>query len=260
VSITQRSRHPHRRRAGLAVVAALALIGGACGDDDDDSAADEPADETTTTEAAADGDTAAFCASRVQLEQAFNAEQPDVEAVTALLGDLQASAPADIAGNVTGLSDALAQAAESGADPTEDPAFGENIGPIDEFSLSDCGYETVEVTGVDYAFEGVPDTVQAGTVGFKLTNEGAEPHEMVIFRINDGVTAPLEELLALPEEEVGQSITFAGAAFAGPGGWGASFAELEAGRYAAACFVPVGGAEDGPPHFMEGMTAEFEVA
>ena len=37
-------------------------------------------------------------------------------------------------------------------------------------------------------------------------------------------------------------------------------ADDEPGSYVVSCFVPVGGAEDGAPHFMEGMTAEFEVA
>ncbi|MGH9110702.1 MAG: hypothetical protein ACRDZN_00110 [Acidimicrobiales bacterium] len=137
--------------------------------------------------------------------------------------------------------------------------FGENIGPIDEFALGDCGYDTVDVSGVDYAFEGIPETTPAGTTGFRFTNDGTEPHEMVIFRVNDGVTGSLEELLAAPEEDAGQNLTFAGAAFAEPGQWGATFADLEPGRYAAVCFVPVGGAEDGPPHFMQGMSGEFEV-
>jgi hypothetical protein len=262
VTLTQRSRYPHRRRAGLAIVAALALIGGACGDDDDDAATDDTTQETTeTTEQAAGGeDVAAFCETRVGLEQAFNAEQPDAAAITGLLGDLEASAPSELAANATGLSGVLATAAESGGDPTEDPAFGENIGPIDEFTLTECGYETVAATGVEYSFEGVPETVPAGIVGFELINDGAEPHEMVILRINDGVTGTVEELLALPEEEAMQNLTFVGAAFAEPGQSGATFPELEAGRYAAACFVPVGGGEEGPPHFMQGMMAEFEVA
>jgi hypothetical protein len=256
VTNTQRSRYPHRRRAGLAAVAIVALVGAACGDDDDDTAA---ADTTETTAAAGAVDAAAFCDARIELEQAFSAEEPDVQAVMGLLGDLEASAPTDLVAKVEGLSGVLQTAAEAGGDPTEDPAFSENVTPIDEFALAECGYETVEVSGVEYAFEGLPETIAAGTAGFSFTNEGAEPHEMVVFRIDDGVTGSVDELLAAPEEEAEQNLTFAGAAFAEPGQSGVSFMELEPGRYAAACFVPVGGAEDGPPHFVHGMTAEFEV-
>jgi hypothetical protein len=35
--------------------------------------------------------------------------------------------------------------------------------------------------------------------------------------------------------------------------------ELEPGEYVMVCFVSVGGAEDGPPHFTQGMKYEFTV-
>lgn len=266
MTFTQRSRNPHRRRSGLAVVAvvALALLGAACGDDDDDTAADNTADNATettaATEAAAGGDTQAFCGARIGLEQAFAAEQPDTEAVAGLLDELQSSAPTDLGTSVEGLTTVLSTAAEAGADPAEDPAFTQSLQPIDEFALAECGYDTVDVTAVDYTFEGLPETIEAGTVGFKLTNEGAEPHVIVMFRVNDGDTTSLDELLALPEEQVMQHASFAGAAEAAPGTWGASFVDLEPGRYIAMCPIPMGGGEDGPPHFMQGMKAEFEVS
>jgi hypothetical protein len=264
VTITQRSRNPHRRRSGLAVAAAavvaLALIGAACGDDDDDTAADNAGGTTETTAAdTAAADTAAFCDARIQLEQEFNADQPDAQAITGLLEDLQASAPSDLAANVEGISTLLASAAESGSDPSEDPAFTENVQPIDEFALEQCGDQTVEVTAADYSFEGLPETLDAGTTGFKLTNEGSEQHVLVVFKFNDGDTTSLEDLLALPEDQAQQHATFVGAASAAPGDWGSGFMDLEPGRYAAFCPIPMGG-EDGPPHFTQGMSAEFEVA
>jgi hypothetical protein len=262
VTITQRSRHPHRPRAGLAVVGvvALALLGAACGDDDDaaaDTTAGNAADQATETTAAS-ADTAAFCEARIQLGQAFNADQPDVPAITGLLGDLRASAPDDLTANVEGLSTVLSAAAESGDAPTGDPAFVENIAPVDEFALAQCSDQTVEVTAVDYSFQGLPDTIDAGTVGFKLTNGGSEEHVLVVFKFTDGDTTSVEDLLALPEDQVPQHATFAGAAGAAPGEWGASFMQLGPGRYAAFCPIPMSG--DGPPHFTQGMTAEFEVS
>ena len=179
MTITRRRRNPQRWWSGLAVVAALSLVAAACGDDDDDAATDDTpaASEESedqagsgsgSTEAAADGagDSAAFCQARVDLEAEFGAEEPDVAAVTGILEDFAAAAPADLAGNVTALSGALATAAESGGDPAQDPAFDENLAPIDEYVLGECAYETVDVTASEYEFDGIPATVPAGTVAF----------------------------------------------------------------------------------------------
>lgn len=263
MTIRQRTRSERGWTTGVAAVVALVLLGAACGGDDDDAADDDSTVEETpeTTEAASGGgDTTAFCDTRAELEQQFNAEQPDVEAITGLLADLEASATDDLAANAAGLGEVLAQAAEANEDPTADPAFGENIGPIDEFVLDECGFERVDVSGVEYAFEGMPETIAPGRTAFVLSNDGAEPHELVVFKVADGEDRPAAELFALPEEEIFANLTPAGGAGAEPGGTGLSIAELEPGRYVASCFVPVGGAEDGPPHFMQGMTAEFEVA
>lgn len=266
MTITQRRRSPQRWWTALAGVVALSLVAAACGDDDDDAATDDTPAESAdagsdTTEAAAgEGDTEAFCQARVDLEAQFAAEEPDVAAVTGVLEEFEASAPADLAGNVTGLGGALATAAESGADPSEDPAFGENLAPIDEYVLAECGFETVEVTASEYAFDGIPASVPAGTVAFSFTNDGAEPHELIMFKRADGEERPIEELLGLPEDQMMSALSFAGAVQAEPGATTASIPTLEPGKYIGVCFLPTGGAEGSPPHFMEGMTAEFEVA
>jgi hypothetical protein len=273
VTIRQRTRNPRGWTTTLAAVVALALLGAACGDDDDDAEADSAAVDTEqssdTAEAGGsagdtgsqgDGDTAAFCDARAQLEEEFNQQPPDPAAVTAAIDDLEAAAPTDLAEAAGGLGEILAASAESGQDPVEDPAFAGHLAPIDEFVLAECGFETVEVSGVDYAFEGVPESVPAGQTAFSFTNDGAEPHEMVIFRRAEGETRAPEELFALPEEEIFTALTFAGAAQAEPGQTSLTITDLEPGAYVATCFVPTGGAEDGPPHFMQGMTAEFEVA
>jgi hypothetical protein len=118
----------------------------------------------------------------------------------------------------------------------------------------------VAVTGVDYAFEGVPETIPAGTVAFDFTNASeTEEHEMIVFRKADGVTLSFEEIIQLPEEESEDKVVFASAAFAPPGGEGSTLASLDAGEYAMVCFIPVGGAEDGPPHFTQGMISTFTV-
>lgn len=270
MTIRQRTRNPRGWTATLAAVVALALLGAACGGDDDDTAADEGTEQgTDTTETSGsgsgsgdsgDGDTAAFCDARAQLEAEFNEQPPDPAAVTAAIEDLESSAPADLAESAGGLGEILAASAESGEDPVQDPAFAGHLAPIDEFVLAECGFETVEVSAVDYAFEGLPGSLPAGQTAIALTNDGAEPHEMVVFRRAEGETRSPEELFALPEEEIFTALTFAGAAQAEPGETGLTIADLEPGSYVATCFIPMGGAEDGPPHFMQGMVAEFEVA
>ena len=107
-----------------------------------------------------------------------------------------------------------------------------------------------------------PATVEAGTTAFTLTNESAagEDHEMIIMRKADGVDLTWDEIMALGEEESMEKVEFKGAGFAATGAPpGTVLTELESGEYAALCFIPVGGAEGGEPHFLHGMLQEFTV-
>ena len=127
--------------------------------------------------------------------------------------------------------------------------------------LAECGYEQLEATGVDYEYEGLPDTVPAGVVAVTFTNEGEELHEIGVARVNDDVTMPIEQVLAQPVEQVFSMVTLTGVTFAAPGESETTFLRMEPGRYGAACFVPQGTTHDtqggGPPHFSLGMFAEF---
>ena len=113
-------------------------------------------------------------------------------------------------------------------------------------------------------FDGIPDTGAAGPTAVTLTNAGEEFHMLVLLRKAEGETRSAEELLALPEEEILQAMSFAGEVFLSPGTTGTAFYDLAPGDYVAACFMPVGArpgaeepAEDAKPHFMEGMLQEF---
>ena len=165
----------------------------------------------------------------------------------------------------------------------EDAGDGEEADATTTTEAADAG--PVEVTAVDYGYQGMPDSVAAGTK-FTLANSStAELHEFVAFRIPDEEKRSVSELAALPEEEAGK--VFAGppatVLVTPPGG------EMipavgdgtlaEPGRYAVACFIPVGanpqeymqrmqesqggppqGSEDdGPPHVTKGMFAELTV-
>ncbi len=149
-----------------------------------------------------------------------------------------------------------------------------------------AGGDAIEVVATDYAFGGIPESVPAGT-RFTLTNgSDKELHEMVALKRPEGEDRPIEELLALPEEEIDAIFGAAPPAFvmlAMPGsdepipavGDGTV---TEPGDYIVVCFIPQGvdpaeymaAAESspdgppevegtGPPHAILGMTAEFTV-
>ena len=144
--------------------------------------------------------------------------------------------------------------------------FGELFGQVSEVANEECADETIDVTAVDYAFEGVPTELSTGTLGVNFSNDGTEFHEFIVFRKNEGVTESFPEIFELEEEAASELVTEVGAAFAAPG---ESFSTLldvaEPGEYAAVCFVPLGSTPeveegDGPPHVSQGMLAEFTVS
>lgn len=141
----------------------------------------------------------------------------------------------------------------------------------------------VEVTAVDYGYEDLPSTIEAGTQ-LSLTNASAnEIHELVAFRLADDETRSIDELVALPPEEllglVGPEPTMVllappdGEQIAAVGDGTVS----EPGRYGVICVIPTGAdpveyleaaaeseggppqVDGGPPHITQGMFAEFVV-
>jgi len=168
----------------------------------------------------------------------------------------------------TGTAEATATATEAAATAT----------------ATEAAAETVEVTAVDYGYEGLPESVKAGTKLSLSNSSEAELHELVAVRLPEGETRSVEELLALPEEEL--MALFQGpptaVIIAAPGSSESIYAVgdgvlTEAGRYLVACFIPVGAdpeaymaaaatsgneppeVEGGAPHFTEGMWAELTV-
>ncbi len=134
---------------------------------------------------------------------------------------------------------------------------------------------SLTVVGTDYHFGGLPTTIPVGTV-LSFDNQGAELHELVLARKNDGVTQSWEELLALPEDEALQYVSMVGDGmplFAGPGQQAdGTLTVTQEGEYIALCFVPQGFTEipapdasidpalmAAPPHFTLGMIQNFTV-
>ena len=149
--------------------------------------------------------------------------------------------------------------------------------PEDDDAAADG--ETIEVTAIDYEFEGMPDTVAAGSTISLTTEEGAEPHEMIVLPFPDGEDRSVDELVELPEAELQALFTgepvLVTVALPGltdtPGPVVGDGTISEPGRYLFLCTFPEGTTvEDvqnaqgpiegaGPPHFVLGMRGEFTV-
>lgn len=259
-----------------AVLLALGLVG--CNGDDTPA----PADGTAREAAQVAANDEAFCDAALGLgspgepevdsenateEEMAAAEQVFIEErLRPLVEELRASGPEEIQGDVAILEQALDDAAEDGGlEAFFTSEGGDARNAIAKEAADRCGWTSVDVTMVDYDFEGVPDTLDAGQALFFATNDGDEGHEMIVFRRQDGVAEDWDTILQLDEEEAMQRVEFVAAAFAPSAEGSAAAAELTPGDYAMVCFIPVGtnasGTQpgEGPPHFQEGMLATFTV-
>ncbi len=104
---------------------------------------------------------------------------------------------------------------------------------------SDGGGQQVDVTAREYAFQGLPSTIEAGDATFSIDNKGSEVHEIHVFKLDDDV-GTVSELLDKSQDEAQDKMTSVGMALANPGDTDSFDAELSAGRYTAVCLIPVG--------------------
>jgi uncharacterized cupredoxin-like copper-binding protein len=149
----------------------------------------------------------------------------------------------------------------------------------------DAEGDHIEVTAVDFAFEGLPSEINAGTRLSLVNTAEMELHELVAIRLPDEETRSVEELMALPPDEIEALMMGAEPAtvlLAEPGGEQIPAVGdgtlTEPGRYVILCAIPSGidpaeylaaaaaspggppeieGA--GPPHIVHGMYAELTV-
>lgn len=258
-----------RRWTAAAVVVLLALAAAACSDGGGGGAGP---DRPTTTGA---GDLESYCAKVFDFET-FPEPQVDFELLTPqqqteevrrfarqvqpLTEDIREVAPAAVRPHFEVVADAVAEVARTGDRSTfERPDVDRADERAHAFDVASCGWARADVTAVDYAFEGVPPVLSPGIVSLDLSNRGSEPHELVLLRIDDGVTQPFADLLAMGEEALMARTNPVAGTFADAGRSEHEVVELEPGRYGVACFVPVGGGEEGPPHVTRGMFAELVV-
>ena len=139
------------------------------------------------------------------------------------------------------------------------------------------------VTATDFRFEGIPQSITAGD-RLELRNQSeTEIHELVAFRLAEDETRPIDELVALPPNELLGLVGREPAAVLLAAPDGEMVAAVgdgtfdEAGRYGVICVIPTGADPDeylaaasesdggppdvagGPPHIAHGMFAEFTV-
>jgi hypothetical protein len=158
------------------------------------------------------------------------------------------------------------------------------------FLAAGCGDDddtasgTVKVTGVDFAYDDLPEKAEPGTVLTLTNNSDVELHELVAFRLPETETRPVSELVKLPQDQLTTLLAGPPAmVLLAPPSGGAQIAAVgdgslkDAGRYAVICSIPTGadpnaylqaaqsGAEGppqvagGPPHFAQGMFGEIVV-
>ncbi len=270
------------------------LVLGACGgttDDEAEGGSPAPPSTSTTATGSATGEFVEYCEKVLEIE---TVPEPDIDFESAseeevaeaskqqardvylpLAEAIQADAPEEIATDIDTLTAAVEEVASDG---DFEAAFTkpEVLAAEDQvhtFDLANCGWGQADVTAVDYAFQGVEPSYEAGPVSFEFTNEGGEFHELALLKKNEGVTESFQAILGGDQAEGMKKVTPVGGTFAEPGGNDNAIAELEAGEYAMVCFIPVGTTpeaaaaaeesgeepEGGPPHFTQGMLAEFTV-
>jgi hypothetical protein len=216
-----------------------------------------------------------FCDTWIAIERAF-ATPPEGEAEMAawyaetaapLVAMVREHAPDAFAEQVNALMDAAEEFGTTGDySVLFTSEFSDAAAAIYPTFEDGWGFPVVAASLTDYAFGGIPERLAPGPTAFVVHNESeaGEAHEMLLIRVNDGVDLTVDELLALPEEELERDATLVNSAFTPATGTTAGVVvDLTPGRYVYACFVAEGsidGAEGtGPPHFTMGMFGEFTV-
>lgn len=124
---------------------------------------------------------------------------------------------------------------------------------------ADAPEADVTVHAMDFAFE-LPEDIEAGTHTFSFVNDGSEPHEIVVVRLDEGATAMDIAAAFAPDAppEPPPGWVVGGTVGIEPAAEQRFDVTLESGeRYALICFLPA--AEDGTPHVMLGMHSEFAI-
>jgi hypothetical protein len=111
--------------------------------------------------------------------------------------------------------------------------------------------QVVTIHANDFLFQ-APTEILGGMTTFKLVNDGAQPHHLVIARLDSGKTMKdVQAAFAKPGGPPPRWLVFVGGPNApDPKGESNATLDMPAGEYALLCFVDT---PDGTPHFAKGM-------
>jgi len=148
--------------------------------------------------------------------------------------------------------------------PLDTPDFDAALSRLRINSVRQCSIKEVRVISTEYRYEGMPTNLVGGTFDLTLINLGAEPHEMRVFRIQDGEQRPFATLVGLPQDQTNDLLTLVEPTpSAKPGSNDADVIKLTPGRYGIACLQTQGSTPTadgaGPLHATLGEAAEFTV-
>jgi hypothetical protein len=110
---------------------------------------------------------------------------------------------------------------------------------------------------VDYQF--VVEGLEAGEQTVRVSNDGSELHEAIMFRLKEGKT--MADFQAFMESETPEGeppMEQVGGVFLSPGNVTYTTLDLDAGNHVFLCFIP-SEKNDMQPHFMMGMITEVAV-
>jgi hypothetical protein len=157
---------------------------------------------------------------------------------------------------------------QSGSDPSEDPSFDQNFSALQQYRYNSCGYQQLDVTGIEYEFQGLPKTLPAGNVAIRFTDTGAELHELDVFRVKGKDS--VKKIIGLSAREQRKKVEEVGRTFATQGQTSYTIVDLsKPGRYGVVCHLPVGSTSEqaaeqarkkhAKSHAQEGMNQEVKV-
>jgi hypothetical protein len=176
-----------------------------------------------------------------------------------ILDAAQSSVPAEIEADVSPAITTLRQGLKAALD---DPTLQQHGKAIDAWAYDNCGYQTVDATATEYKFSGIPKKLKAGRTMVKLTNGGAQVHEIGVAHIK--TQTPIKTLLANEKRANKETVFLGGSGPVAQGSSSYTYLTLSKGRAAALCFIPVGTTDinnigNGKPHAAMGMVREFTV-
>jgi len=114
---------------------------------------------------------------------------------------------------------------------------------------------SLRIVATDFGYT-APDTVEAGLTNIVMVNQGKEPHQAVVMRIDSGKTQA-EVQAGMMGNTIPSWMSFPGGPNgAMPGDSTNAMATFTPGNYMLVCFLQ---GADGKPHVMKGMTKNFVV-